>query len=96
METNEILLKLSQFKKSLKLLMNPKVLKHLASLLEAFGPGQRSFVEQFEFWVEKNGKDCKYATLAKEFFLQDNAENVAKEIIYLYHNWAKHYEKETK
>ena len=49
MQTDEILVKLSKFKKSLKLLMNPEVLKHLASLLEAFGPGQKSFVEQFEF-----------------------------------------------
>lgn len=93
MQNNEILIRLSKLKKSLNSLMNPDILKKLASLLDAFGPGNRSFVEQFEFWVEKNGSDCRYATMAKEFFLQENASGVAKEICYLYNNWAKFYEK---
>ena len=91
MINNEILLRLSQFKKSLKSLMDPKILEKLVSLLEAFGDKSTTSVEQFEFWIQKNGDDCRYATIAKEIFLNDNASNVAKEIIYLYENWAKYY-----
>ena len=92
MNTNQVLVHLADFKKSLQSLMDPKILSKLSSLLEAFGPEQKSWIEQFEFWVEKNGEDCRYATMAKEIFLKENAKNVAREIIWLYKNWAKTYE----
>jgi len=92
-QTDETLIKLAELKESLSVLMDPNLLKQLASLLEAFGSEHgRSFAEQYKFWVEQNGGDCRYAAMAKEFFLKQNADNVAKEIISIYHNWAKHYE----
>jgi hypothetical protein len=43
-------------------------------------------------WSKKNGPDCRYATMAKNFFLQEQVTKVAEVINYLYHNWSKHYE----
>jgi len=90
---DETICKLADLKMSLESLMDPKLLSKLASLLEAFGGRGRSFAEQYKFWVEKNGPDCRYAAMAKEFFLKENSENVAKVIIELYNDWAKHYER---
>lgn len=73
-------------------IMQPELLEKLAGLLEAMGGDKNSFVHQFRTWVEKNGEDCRYASMAKNFFLQDQAENVAKMICVLYHDWAKAYE----
>ena len=89
---NDTLLKLASLRDSLTTLVKPDVLKHLVDLAQALGTDRNSFVKQFKFWVEKNGEDCRYAAMAKQFFLQDQAENVAKQINYLYHNWSKHYE----
>lgn len=88
-----MLIELAKFRENLKSLMDPKVLGSLAGLLNALGIERSSFAAQYKFWIEKNGQDCRYAAMAKQFFEQNNAENVAKEIINLYHNWAKHYEK---
>lgn len=77
-------------------LMQPDVLKNLASLLEAMGGDKNAFVHQFRTWLENNGEDCRYAAMAKNFFLQDQAENVAEMICTLYHEWAKAYEKKGK
>ena len=92
-EIDKTLFKLAELKESLSGLMDPKLLSKLASLLEAFGDKNKTFVEQYKFWIERNGPDCRYAAMAKEFFLKENASNVAQEIIYLYENWAKHYKK---
>ena len=73
--------------------MNPKVLSKLGDLLEELGGDRKSFVQQYKFWIKKNGPDCRYASFAKQFFLDDHAENVAQSIIALYHMWAKYYEK---
>ena len=87
-----MLLEIAKFKDNLQSLMDPKVLSKLAELLKALGPERNSFLSQYKFWIEKNGPNCRYAAMAKCLFEQDVAENVAKEIISLYHNWAKHYE----
>jgi len=89
---NETLLKLAALRESLIEFAKPKVLSKLIDLAEALGTERNSFVKQFKFWSEKNGEDCRYAAMAKQFFLNDQAKTVAKEINWLYHSWSKHYE----
>ena len=74
--------------------MNPKVLQEFAAFLEVTGKDDNAMLQRYKWFIEKseNGADCKYAMLAKEFFLKDQAEGAAKAIIWLYHNWAKTYE----
>ena len=88
---NETLFKLAELRESLKTFMKPEILSKFGDLLEALGD-QKSFVQQYKFWIEKNGQDCRYAAFSKEFFLRDHAKSVAKSINYLYHNWARFYE----
>ena len=90
---DDTLFKLADLRESLKSFMKPEVLESLADLLESLGGDGGSPVQQYKFWIEKNGPDCRYASFAKQFFLDDHAENVAKYIIWLYHSWAKAYEK---
>ena len=87
------LIRLADLRESLKSFMNPKVLSKLGDLLESLGGDRKSFVQQYKFWIKKNGPDCRYASFAKQFFLDDHAENVAQYIIWLYRNWAIYYEK---
>jgi len=89
---NDTLLKLASLRDSLIQFAKPEVLKKILDLCEALGTDRNSFVKQFKFWAEKNGEDCRYAAMAKQFFLQDQAESVAKQINWLYHNWSKYYE----
>lgn len=88
----DMLIQLAKLRENLKVLMEPKLLSSLAGLLNTLGEDRSSFVKQYKFWIEKNGKDCRYAAMAKTFFEKDNADNVAKSIIDIYHNWAKYYE----
>lgn len=90
---DQTLYKLADLRKSLKSFMKPAVLSKLADLLESLGGDKKSHVEQYKFWIEKNGPDCRYASFAKQFFLDDHAENVAQYINHLYHNWSRFYEK---
>ena len=75
-------------------LMNPDILKQLANLLEALGSNNSAFVHQFRTWVERNGSDCRYANMARKFFLENQSENVAMAICELYNHWAKFYDKQ--
>jgi hypothetical protein len=86
------LVRLGKLQESLKSLMNPELLSKLADLLEAMGNDKNSFLKQFNFWLEKKGKDCRYAEIAKQFFVEEQAEGIAKQIIKLYHDWARYYE----
>lgn len=86
------LIRVAALRESLKEFINPKVLRKIVDLCEALGTDRSSFISQYKFWSNKNGEDCRYAAMAKKFFLDDQAEGVAKEIIYLYHNFAKRYE----
>ena len=88
------ILKLANLRESLIKFAKPEVLKKIFDLCDALGTDRNSFVQQYKFWVNKNGKGCRYASLARTFFIEDQSEKVAKEIIWHYHNWAKHYEKE--
>jgi hypothetical protein len=93
---NDTLYKLADLRESLKSFMKPKILSKLADLLEELGGDRKSHVKQYKLWIEKNGADCRYASFAKQFFLDDHAENVAQCINELYHNWSKLYEKKEK
>lgn len=86
------LVELARLRESLRNLLHVQVLKNLTDLLEALGGDRDSFVSQYNHWVKTNGPNCRYAAYAKEFFLRDQAESVAKAIIWLYHNFAKAYE----
>lgn len=85
--------RLGELRDSLKAFMIPNTLQKIADLLESFGNDRNSFVRQYNFWIDKNGPDCKYAQIAKDFFERDQAESIAKSIIWLYHNFAVVYEK---
>lgn len=93
---NDILIKLSHLRKSLRQIIQPEILTELANFLEATGGNDNnpSLVEKYEWFCtnSENGPDCRYAAMAKNIFLADEAYNVAKSINYLYHNWSKHYE----
>ena len=86
------MLNLASLRTNLQKLMKPEILSKLAELLEVLGKDQGSYLERYQFFVSKNGTDCRYAMMAKEFFLQDNADGCAKAINWLYHNWSKTYE----
>lgn len=89
---SQTLLKLASLRDTLITLTKPNILKKLIDLTEALGTDRNSFLKQFEFWTQKNGEDCRYAAMAKQFFLKEQAKSVAKEINWLYHNWSKYYE----
>lgn len=91
----QVLLNLAVLRENLRKMMNPKVLKHLANFLEATGEEDSSMLQRYKWFAEnsENGADCRYAIMAKEFFLKEQAEGAADAIIWLYHNWAKSYEK---
>jgi hypothetical protein len=93
---DKTMVELAHLRESLRNILHVQVLKNLTDLLEGLGGDRDSFVSQYNHWVKKNGPDCRYAAYAKEFFLRDQAESVAKSIIWLYHNFAKAYEKEEK
>ena len=89
---NLTLTKLADLRESLISFAKPRILEKLLDLCEALGTDRNSFVKQFKFWLDKNGPDCRYANMARQFFIQDQAESVANEINWLYHNWSKYYE----
>jgi hypothetical protein len=89
-----VLDQLGKLRDNLKMFMSPNILNKLVGLLEVLGNDRQSFVRQYNFWIDKNGKDCRYAQIAKDFFEKDQAESIAKSIISLYHSWAINYEKE--
>jgi len=89
---NDSLLRLAALRENLLYFVDPKVLSKIVDLVEAMGTDRNTFLKQFQFWIKKNGPDCRYAAMAKTFFLEDQAEKIALEINWLYHNFGKHYE----
>jgi len=91
---SQALLNLAQFRENIQKLMKPEVLEKLAEFLEATRYEDSSMLTRYKWFVEngENGAACKFALLAREFFLKDQADNAAKAVIWLYHNWAKTYE----
>lgn len=88
------LLNLATFRENLNKMMKPEILHLFAKFLESTANNNNSMLTRFKWFVENStdGLDCKYAGMAKEFFLKNQAESVAKAIIDLYHKWAKFYE----
>lgn len=93
MTQDDTLIRLAQLRRSLKEFMRPEVLKQLAQLLEDTQYGESSLMERYEWFCKnsENGPDCRYAAMAKTFFLQDQAEKTAKDIIWLYENFGRFY-----
>lgn len=93
MSQDDTLVNLANLRRNLKDLMNPEVLRHLANFLEKTQYGESSLMERYEWFCKnaENGPDCKYAMMAKTFFLRDQADDVAYEINWLYDNWSKNY-----
>jgi hypothetical protein len=87
------LMNLEALRQNLQKLMDPKVLDHFASLLEAMNNENGSLLERYQFFANKNGQDCRYAVMAKEFFEKDYASDCATAINWLYHNWSQEQEK---
>lgn len=96
MTDDNILLVLAEFREDINKFTDPEVLKKFLDFREALGGDRNSFVTQYKFWIEKNGPDCRYAAMAKNFFLQEHAEKVAEAICWLYKNWACFYETKKK
>ena len=92
--TDQTMLNLATLRENLRKMMNPKVLREFADFLESTGKNDQSFLNRYKWFIEngENGADCRYAVMAKEFFLKDQAAGAAKAINWLYHNWSKHYE----
>ena len=87
------MMNLSVLRENLQKMMDPKVLAKFADLLDSMNNENGSYLDRYRYFANKNGSECRYATMAKEFFLKDNAEACAKAINWLYHNWSKFYEK---
>jgi hypothetical protein len=94
---DQVILNLATFRENLKKLMNPAVLKKFAEFIESTGQGDESMLQRYKWFAEnsENGENCRYAVMAKEFFLKDQADSAAQAVIWLYHNWAKTYERPT-
>jgi len=92
--TDRTMMNLAVLRENLQKMMEPQVLTKFADLLESMNneTNSGSLLNRYKYFVEKNGTDCRYAMMAKEFFLNDNAESCAKAINWLYHNWSKNYE----
>jgi hypothetical protein len=92
MDDSDVLLRIATLREDLKELLKPEVLNKLVDLVEDCGP-ENSMLERYKYFCEhaENGKDCRYAAMAKKFFLEDKADQVAKDIQWLYENWAKFY-----
>lgn len=91
---DETMLNLANLRENLRTLMNPEVLKHLADFLEATGQDDNALLARYKWFCEKgeNGANCRFAVVAKDFFLQDEAPGAANAINWLYHNFSKFYE----
>jgi hypothetical protein len=94
MSQDDTMIRLAALRKNLKEFMNPEILRHLADFLEKTAYGETSLMERYEWFCKnaENGPDCRYAAMAKTFFLRDQADSVAKEINWLYENWSKNYQ----
>ncbi|MHA2248484.1 MAG: hypothetical protein ACXADY_26290, partial [Candidatus Hodarchaeales archaeon] len=80
-DTDQVIDVLVRLRKALKSYLDPKVLGKLADFLENTG-GDRSMIERY-IWFSENseeGSNCRYAIMAKEFFLKENAKDVARTI----------------
>lgn len=95
-QKDQVILNLAVFRENLHKMMKPEILQKFAEFLESTGSDNHSMLERYKWFCEnsENGPDCRYAGMAKEFFLKDQADGAAKAIIWLYHNWAKSYERE--
>ena len=91
-QTDQTMLNLAALRDNLNKLLDPKVLQKLVELSEAFGDNESDYLERYRFFILKNGEDCRYAHMAKEFFINDHGKSCAEAINALYHNWAKFYE----
>lgn len=91
-ETDRTMLNLAALRTNLKVMMDPKILEKFAELLVALGDDSGDYLSRYEFFVRKNGRECRYAQMAKEFFLNDYGQSCADAINWLYHNWSKYYE----
>jgi hypothetical protein len=92
---DQVLLNLAVLRENPKKMMHPEVLRYFADFLTATGEDDNTMLDRFKFFAEhsEHGTDCSYAVAAKQFFLRDQACDAAKAIIWLYHNWAKSYDK---
>lgn len=91
-DNDDVLFRLAELRVMLLPMMDPAVLNELANFLEAIGT-DASMVQRYKWFCEKSdeGADCKYARVAKELFLHEQADKVAKQIVWLYENWAYSY-----
>ena len=88
--SDDVLLNLNTLRLALKSFMKPEVLGKFADLVDEMG-GDQGLVERYDFFSKnsENGSDCRYARMAKHYFLEERADNVAKLIVWLHNNWAK-------
>ena len=91
--TDQTIINLAILRENLYKMMNPQVLSEFANFLEATGNEDNSFLTRYKWFCEnaENGSKCRYAVMAKSFFLQDQAAQTAKAINWLHENWAKDY-----
>jgi hypothetical protein len=94
MPQDDNLIRLSNLRKTLNSMMKPEILTAFTKFLEDTAWGDGSLIERYEWFCNngEKGPDCRYAAMAKNFFLQEQADNVAETINFLYHNWSKFYE----
>jgi len=88
--SDEVMKQLAKLRTALKEFMTPEVLGKFADLLEELGSDE-SYVERYEFFAEhsENKEDCRYARMAKHYFLEESGDNVINLLEWLYNNFAK-------
>lgn len=85
---SDMLLVLSRLRGSLDALLKPEVLEGLVELKEVLG-GDNDLLARYD-WFSNNsefGKDCRYAKMARHYFLEENGDNVIRLIKHLYDNF---------
>jgi hypothetical protein len=89
MEENDMMLVLERLRSSLDDFFKPETLDGFLKLREALG-GDSGLVARYKWFSENSelGSNCRYAKMAKHYFLEENGENVIMLIKYLYDNFA--------
>lgn len=92
---SQVLKNLNLLRKDLETFLRPEILSKLVTFLDTVGSDE-SMLARYVWFSEnsENGEQCRYAAMAKHFFLENKARDVATQIKWLYENWAR-FETET-
>ena len=91
MKEDDALIVLNRLRTVLEELLVPEVLNKMVELQEELGD-KDGLLNRYDYLSEhaENKKDCRYARMAKHYFLEEHGDNVISLIKWLNDNWAAH------